>query len=150
MAFLQFPKVLLTKIFDTAEEVNLGSFKATDSQELEHIRVIIFRNGTAGGSETFTLKVYSSSDLTSAVATSDVVTYSTVTNNLSWVRFDFNRENINKEITYFATLTPASYTRNADTFYFGVPFDFPDPIYGTFSGTNFTDHGIAMQIFGFK
>lgn len=150
MAYLQFPDTLLMKTFDTAERVELGTFQTTDNQELRHIRVNLFQSGTPGGFEELTLNLHTSSDFTGTYASSDTVLMSDVTDNLSWVRFDFGRININKNLTYFSTMTTANYTRNGDTFFIALAYDFPVPIYSAGANTNFTDHMLASQIFGFK
>jgi len=150
MAYLQFPKQLLMKTFDTGERVELGGFQTTDNQELRHIRVNLFQNGTPGGLEELTLNLHTSNDFTGTYASSNTVLMSDVTDNLSWVRFDFARPNINKNLTYFATMTTANYTRNADVFYIALAYDFPFPIYTAGANTNFTDHLLASQVFGFK
>ena len=150
MAFLDFPKQLLVKTIDTSEVLNLGGFQVAESEERQYARVLIYRNGTAGGSETLQVKTHVNTDFSQSYADSNVVSLSSVSTNLTWIRFDFNRENWNKNLTYYLSLTVNNYTRNADVFYLGVPFDFPYPVYGDYSGTNYTDHTLAVQLFGYK
>ena len=116
------------KTIDTAEDVDLGGFYSTSKFELSNMRLLIYKNGTPGGSETATIKLYPNEDFDVPTYTSDVFTFSNIPDFgefwIGWVRFDFNREVINLDadgdFPYFPRLEMANYTRNADTFYFST------------------------------
>jgi hypothetical protein len=153
MAFLQFPSVLLIKTFDTAEIVNLGSFKLSESGELEHIQSWVYIKGTPAGNERIRLRVHTTSDTSRVYAQSDWVAASDLgANFLGWVRFDFSLQNMNKNFFYWISAETQNYTRNADTLYFGITYDYPFPTYttGVSDPSNYTDYPLATKIFVVK
>lgn len=135
MAYGQFAKIKVVNVFDSDEDILLGSFKPAHNSELKHIRSEILIHGNLSSSERFRIKIGLTDDSTAAYATSDWVLASAFDDSsaskdwIGWVRFDFNRENINKNETYNVWLEIDNYTRNADTFYAGVIFDYPFPTY---------------------
>lgn len=152
MAFLQFPDTHLIKTIDTAETIEIGKFKMVDHQEFRYVRVLLYQNGTPGGTENMQMRLHTGDDLTAVYATSNTVQLSAVTDNLSLVRFDFERPNINKNLTYTVSMVVNNYTRNADTYYLGVSYDFPNSTYSTITASedNYTSHPLKMELFGFK
>jgi hypothetical protein len=162
MAFGQFSEQQVVKTIDTGEEILVGAFKLPAQQELKHIRLGIYINGVSsmGGSETMQLKINSDPLGTKTIFSSDVISINSTTiptlgstNWLGLVRFDFERQSINPNITYYPSLVVNNYTRNADTYYISGRYDFPAPAYPdliTGNPNNFTDHPIIMQIFGFS
>jgi len=160
MAYGQFPETLLVKSIDTSETVELGQFQPTANGEIAHIRAHMFKHGTIGGSESVTISIHTSSDLTTAYATSDAVTFATIQNSsnlnttgdwIGWFRFDFNRENLNKNQTYYVSCTLTNYTRNSDTYYAGLVYDFPYPTYDPASSiTNYTLAPLGMKWFAYQ
>lgn len=162
MAFLNFAENQLITVMDTSDTIDFGAFQAEESMEIAHIRAAIYVQGTAsaGGSETLQLRLHTSTDLTASYAQSNVVTLDSIITDIGganqgvigWARFDFSRENINKELNYQVSAVATNYTRNADTFYIGFLRDFPFPIYsgGLTPPTFYGDHLLGMQIFGYK
>lgn len=152
MALQNFHNKLFCRIFDTSEEINCGAFQVTDNQELRHIRVLILIYGGVPTTETLTLKLHSESSLSSLYATSDSISLSDVaqTTNywIGYVRFDFDRINLNKNNTYWVNITTGNYTRNSNTYYLGYVFDWP---VGTYNDDTTTPMSNAnMQIFGYR
>lgn len=153
MAYLKFPSILKIKTADTSEIVNLGKYKVNQNEEIAYARPGIYVHGTPGGSETLQLRIHTGDDLTAVYASSNTVSLSGFTTdyNLGVIRFDFNRQNINKNLFYTHSIVINNYTRNADTFYIGFIMDFPDvnKIYSSVS--NPTDgEPAALQLFGYK
>lgn len=148
MAYSNFFEGKVVNVFDSNETNELGQFQPGANGELGHIRCELFVHGTLSGSERVRCKISLTSDDTAPYATSDWVTCSTFDDSdgsndwLGWVRFDFNRENINNNETYYIWLESDSYTRNADTFYIGTVFDSP---YATY--TDDTDHSESTYAF---
>jgi len=153
MSFLNFANELYVKTFDSTEAPRMGSFSLATSGELQYIRTVLFINGVSslGGSEQVRIKLYGDSDhanllYTSAWSSISDITDIGSTNWIGYFRLDFSKENLNANITYYVSIETQNYTRNADTFYLGVPYDFPFPIYDN-SQDLFVDHPLAMQIF---
>ena len=155
MSFTDFAETQYIKSIDTSETPRMGSFKVATSGELKYMRVKLYVNGTLGGSEQIRLNICGDAACTSALITSDWSDISdivdedgvaTTGNWLGWVRIDFSRENINKNITYYVSAEFNNYTRNAETFWLGLSYDFPYSIYDN-SESLFYNHPLAMEIF---
>lgn len=151
MSLKDFAKVQYVKTIDTSEVIKIGSFKDISNGELAHIRLLFYIKGLLSGTEKFRTKVYSDAGFTQLLYTSSWSDFSTasVGNWLGWIRSDFARENINKNLTYYVSCELTGYTRNADTFYIGVARDWPWPIYDN-SENLFYNHPYAMQLFTYK
>lgn len=150
MAFTQFPNEAVVETFETSEVVKLSRFTLATATELLYVTLRILKVGTAGGSETLTLKVFGSSDYTgTAVATSSAFTLSTIsgltTNWIGDVRFTFARQNLSAA-TYYLALTTANYTRNGDTFYLGAVQEWPY----TFNTITTFQAGAQFAVIGYR
>jgi len=159
MSIKNFSEDKYIKTFDADEEIRMGGFSLASggSGPIGNIRVFLYiQDFTAlGGSETLTLKIYTSTQYLNAYITSSVVNLSDISfdtsdpakeNWLGYLRFDFNDEWLNEKFTYYPTITIANYTPNADAFYIGLAYDYPDPVYDN-GGSFFYNQSIAMQIF---
>lgn len=122
--FLQFPTPLAIKTLDTSETYEVCKFTVGESQELKHARIMIYKHGTAGGSETMTMRIYGAAGSIGLVDTSSAASLASAgasgTYTLNWFRFDFNRKPLLAGLSYYAVLSTANYTRNSDTYYLGV------------------------------
>jgi hypothetical protein len=157
---LQFNDYQLIKTIDTSETLEIGQLTPKNNSEIAHIRLCMFKTGTMPSNTTATCNIHTSSDLTTAYASSTAVTMldaeaadelNTSTAWISWIRFDFARENLNKNISYYVSLTTANYTRSGDTFYMGVAYGYPYPTYDPSSNIlNYTDGPLAMQWFAYQ
>lgn len=150
MSIQQYAQKQIVKTLDTGELASVGSFSTVDHTELRYVRLWFFKHGAEGGSERLRLKVCSDAELSK-------VLYSSAWANLAdaeiaddywmgWLRFDFEREHINKNLTYYLALETASYTRTAD-YYLSLVRDWATPIYAI------GDSGAlptAMQIYGYE
>lgn len=159
MAIKQFSEYQYIKVMDTAEIVKLGGFQLSTSNELKYIRVLTFINGTLGGSENLRINIYGDAGHSKKIFSSNWINLNNqIENELgaivtgNWfglLRFDFERQNINKNIRYYASVESNSYTRNGDTFYIGFSHDYPFPRYS--SGANAAyESNIAFEIFGYE
>lgn len=158
MSFLNFANIQYFKTFDSAEEVRMGTFQVDNNCELKYIRVLFLMYAVAsrGGTERIRTKVYSDIEHTTVLYTSDWVSVNlTNISNLAdshswlgWLRTDFSKQNMNKNIPYYLSCQIDNYTRNADAFYCGLSYDFPHPIYDN-GETSFRYHPLAACIFGY-
>lgn len=135
MAYKQFFEGKQVLAFDSNETNELGQFQPRNNGELGHIMCDLFVHGTPGGTERMRVHIASVDDVDNPYASSDWVDVADFDDSdgsndwLGWVRFDFNRENIDNDLTYYIWLEADNYTRNGDTFYLGVCWDFPSPTY---------------------
>lgn len=151
MSTKNFSKVNFIKSIDTGEEVRCGGFKLKNHGELDHIRPLIYIQGLLSGTERLRAKLYEDSNHTKLLATSQwtiPLVNATLGNWRGLIRIDFNKENINKNITYYIGLELTGYTRNGESFYIGVARDWPYPIYKiTPTPQWFYQHPLAVEIF---
>jgi len=152
MAFLDFPNQLQVKVLDseTNDAAQLGSFTMSEETELNNIRVCLVKHGPAVGSEVLRIKLALSNDVTRAVVVSDDVAVDDISTSdffVGWVKFDFERQHLDPNLTYFAFLEYENYVRDEETFYIAYCFD------DVFAVNDFNasdDFGAAMQILGYK
>jgi hypothetical protein len=133
MAFTPFNDKQTFLVYDTSDSyLNIGSFVVTSNQWLRHIQTNIFIKGTLGGSETMIFKIYSRQNSVTALYSSNTVSLSAIGSYTpSWfgnIFFDFDDKPLNKNITYYARIYIANYTRNSNTFYIGINLDWPFPV----------------------
>jgi hypothetical protein len=158
MAFKDFSEKMYFKVFDTSETINIGSFDTTQNGELGHLRALVYVKGTLVGSEQIRFTVYPAESSTSAMYTSDWMDISgivdengnSVTGN--WVgllKIDFNREHIDSDIEYFLKAELNNYTRDNNTYYIALGFDFPLYVYDN-SENYFYDHPLKHEIFLYR
>lgn len=139
--FDQFARDQYIRVMETNEEAPLGAYEITNPIELDQILVWVNVEGTPGGSETLQVHVYGSSEAETPLASSDVVTLSSVVFNegesdefsgvgnfIGYIPFTYNRESLGAN-TYHLRLEADNYTRNSDTYYIGYVFDNPEAIY---------------------
>lgn len=158
MAFLDFSEEQYVKTFETGELIRMGSFSTVEDGELAHMRALMYIRGTLAGSEQFRMSVYSCHQYKGLIAQSSWVDLSGITdengstitgNFLGMIRVDFNRENINKNNTYYVLAELQNYTENFPTFEIGLSYDFPSPRYAT-GETIFYNTNLAFEIFTYR
>lgn len=151
MAITNFPTPLAFKVLETSTTEELGTVQAGEDFELAYMRVLLYIAGTYGGSETLTAHLYSEND--TLLYSSSAVTLSQITGIgadwLGWLRFDFSRENIKSGTTFKLKMTSTNYTRNGDTYYLGIGFDWSDPAL-TNSANDGINYGIYAPMYGYK
>jgi hypothetical protein len=145
MSIKDFAKNLYMKTFDTNETNLMGSFKALKNGELKYVRALLYVHGALAGTEKVRIKIYSDSLYENLLYVSDWSPLQD-TEWLGWLRFDFHRENINKNIEYWIAAEITGYTRNADLMYVAQSFDFPWPVYEN-GEDYFYNHPLAFQLF---
>lgn len=159
MSIKNFSEDKYIKTFDADEEIRMGSFSldSGSSGPIGNIRVFLYiQDFTAlGGNESISMKIYTSAEYSNSYITSDTALLSSISfdtsdplkeNFLGYIRFDFNNEYLNQNFTYYPTVTISNYTPSGDTFYIGMAYDYPDPVYDN-GGSFFYNQSIAMQIF---
>lgn len=153
MAYLQFGSKQVVKVVDSDEIVSLGQYKFSSNSELKYSRINLLIIGIPGGNERCRLRLHSSTVTSSNYAVTDWVQLSDITNDLSFIRFDWDRPNINKNQWYTVTFEIENYTRDNDDYYLGLLYDNPYyPIYVPSAGGSyhFTDLTLAVQHFGYQ
>lgn len=134
MAHGQFPDEFYVKALETGVTERLCKFVPDIDMELSHIVLTFLKNGTAVGSESMTLKIFSSWNYDKPVLASSSARLLSATeaeNSESWVgrlRFDFDRINLEAGVSYYLAISTSNYTRTP-TFYLGAVLDWPDQIY---------------------
>lgn len=155
MAFADFAETQYVKTVDTGETPRLGAFSTAENGELKYMRVKLYIKGTLSGSEQIRLKIYGDSSFSSLLYTSSWSSISNVTDEngaavtgdwIGVIRTDFNNENINQNMTYYLEAEFANYTRNSDSFYIGLLYDFPFPVFDN-NEPLFYNHPLAFEIF---
>lgn len=126
MPFTQFPEFTWIRTIDTNEQVDLATITPSRTMELIHIRPLIYRQGSATANLQLTL--HTSTNYNVTYASSNTVassTWGSGTNYLGWIRFDFNREVLRANQTYYLTMKTSSYTGTSSVF-FALTFDSPN------------------------
>lgn len=156
MALTNFPSTRGLRLIDTNEQVPWAVMTPEEHSELEYIRLYIFKKGTAGGSETFQCVITTQTvDITSYYASSNTVNLSdwtSETNFIGWCRFDFNKENFNRNQTYYIYLKTANYTNNQDTYYLAGVYDSPESTNATKADSphHIIEHSLAFEKYFYK
>ena len=133
MSIQQFNKTQWIKVLEDSSE-SVGSFTCDHSFQLWNMRLQLYKHGIPSGSELIQIELYSEQAATSPIYTSNVVSLSDVTDQISgdyvltWLRFDFDGVNIWANEDYYIKIVTANYTRSADTYYLGFTLDYPTPI----------------------
>jgi len=153
MAFQDFAADQYIKTVDTGEEIRVGSFQTIKNLELKYIRLTIYIDGAIPTNEQVRVNIYSDIGTTSKIFSSEWSNLSEINGVssrwLGWVRTDFDRQNINKELIYYPTIELNNYTRVPGSYYIGFCYDFPFPIYDN-SEDLFYNHPLQMQLFGYS
>lgn len=158
MAFKDFPANQYVKTFETNELVRMGSFQTNENGELKYIRALMYIRGNLAGNEQFRIRLFPTNLYETSIATSSWMSLSNIVdeNNIAllgnfvgMIRCDFNRENINKNNTYYVQAELQNYTANYPTFEIGLAYDFPGPRYAI-GETKFYKANLAFEIFTYR
>lgn len=130
MGWLQFPSVMHFKTIDTSEKVDVASFTLATDNQIKYGRIMLYINGISVTTEQIRLNVNPSETNANPIFSSDWADLADITthtgdNWIGWVRLDFNEEHLDSDVTYTIQLETNNYTRNADTAYLGISFDWP-------------------------
>jgi hypothetical protein len=153
MAFLNFSENLYVKEMDSNEETGLGGMSPAVNGDLAHMRVFVYIKGTIGGSETIKVNFYGDELTNNLLFSSSKSNLSNINpspnNYLGWVKVDFDRQPLNKNITYYPSLQLENYTRNGETYVIGIVYDWPAPTYAT--GVNIVSNAsYGFQVFMYQ
>lgn len=146
MSFLNFSENLFALIWNTSETLVISKLEITEKLILEHIRVRTYIKCAVTGS--VKLEVYKYGSTTKLFESNLVNIQDIGADFLGNVRFDFGSNNMALGI-YEVKASVSGYTRNADTSYFSLLYDFPVKIYPNVN-THFDEHSIAIEVFGKK
>lgn len=150
MGFYPIHKTQVVKTLGTDERAHLGGYRLKRDMELAHIRLVIYKHGTAAGDEKLRLGLYSRADLAGPVALSNWVDVADFAEDDYWtglVRFDFAREFLDADSIYHLGIEADEYTRGGQAFYLAVVADWPDPVNVPQSGSGY--FAAAAHFFGF-
>jgi hypothetical protein len=161
MSYLQFPKTGVVAVLDTGDKLDLGGFQPATNGELRHVIINMMKVGTLSGSVACKIGLHLSDDFSTSYAESDQFFISAIESEVdgsdktrwrAWVRFDFNRPNLNKNQLYRLSLQLPNYTRNGDTFYIGAIKDDPNnPIYANgVSGLHEINLPLAKSVMSYQ
>lgn len=143
-------KVQIIKSFDTAEEILFGGFQLTENKELAHIIGHFYLEGALPTTETMQLKICSDEDGTVVLFSSNAVNLSDAEGITSrkffTIRFDFSRQNINKNYRYYPKLVLTNYTRTAG-YYIGALLDWPNQV--NVNANNAFNRPIKYEVHGY-
>lgn len=143
MSVFNFPENQFVRIFNENEKVKISTI-SINSCEIGNVRMKVFLKGNRS-SEKLKL-IFCPKGITTSLFESDEVNLSSIAPNFyGLVRFDFQRNNIAQgEYDIYAEVL--SYSRNGNTDYVSLVYDFPVAIYDN-SEQNFDGHPIALEVF---
>jgi len=155
MSIQYFPATQFFYVFQANEEAVIGSF--TDkTTELYYMQLSCFISEvTSIGTDRMRIKIYSDANKNNLLYTSSWSDFSSITDigSTNWrglIRVDFNRENINSELTYYWAVQMDNYTPTA-TYEIGFGSAWPWPRYGTSpAASTFQDFPADVGIFGYE
>lgn len=127
MGVTNFSDLQFIRLLGTNEEAQLGSFSTARDYSLQFLRVLMYKQGTEGGSETFRLNMYGDSDFDTPIFQSSSAALADgnlATNFFGWIRFDFDDQHLNDAVTYYPTIEMSSYTMT-DSFFLSYVMDWP-------------------------
>lgn len=150
MSAEQFCGTFYTKFINDGVTEKLGSFDLESHMELKYIMLTMFCAMTPT-TEQARLKIYPDVLLSGTpIATSDwrnLSTFITSGQKYGFMRFDFNRQYLNKNVTYYLTMETQNYVRTS-THYMTVKLDWDvDDIHTSLSATS---RAAQMRIIGYK
>lgn len=151
MAFLDFPDTLKVKTFDDDEEVAAGAFTFPDHMEIAHARLVVYKHGSHAGTERLRVNIYSDSAYSNLMHQSDwseiadIDGIDAIDYWIGWLRFDFDREHVNLNYTYYIAVEIDGYTRDSDAYYIAGVLDWPLE-----HMTHVADQGLALVFYGYR
>ena len=152
MGFGQFPQDQYLIIVTDDQPTQAGSLVPGSDIELGHITCRLFKLGAHSGSETLQLHIYGNEDLSTPIASSAEVAVSeidslTSSNWIGRVRFDFNREQLDSDNTYYFGIQVNNYTYSEGSYYWAWSLDWPDDVNTPASAVT---RGIQASVLGYS
>jgi len=153
MGFLDFPESQYFVCPSDDDPTPIGSFNDTEAIELQYIMTTIQKVGAHAGDERMRLQIYPNNDYDAVLYSSDWFDVSDFENisSSSWignVRFDFDRNHLRADTTYYLALQLDNYVDPGDeSYYWGIALDWPDPV-NAYDEAN--KAGAQASIIGYK
>ena len=152
MAFLQFPTDQYYIVVTDDEPTQAGEFVLTEDIELGQIQCRLQKIGAHAGTETLQVHIYGNSDLSTPLCSSTAVSMAdidslTSSNWVGYVTFDFNREYLDSDNTYYMGVQVNNYTYSVGVYEWGYALDWPDDIN---TADIATKRGLQAAIIGYS
>ena len=129
---MSYPATEYWKVFETAEVVLAGGATFIETAELAQVIVTMYKHGVAAGTETMRVKLYHDAALTKLYATGE---WTDLIGGHAGATYWRGRIPLNFAVgsypfvqpgqEYFVAIETASYTRNGETFFVSLGFDWP-------------------------
>jgi hypothetical protein len=152
MAYTQFAQDQYFIVSTDDVFTEAGNFTLTESMEVGHIVCTLFKLGAHAGSESLQIGIFGNKDLSVPVALSDSVAMADIDTLTAsgWagrVRFDFDRQHLDDENTYYLGVRINNYTFADGSYYWAWALDWPDDINTYAVGTK---RGLQFSLLGYK
>jgi len=134
MSYFQFPAVNKLKIIDASGE-HIGAFQVADDQDLEHLTIGVYIQGTVAPGCRARISLYGAERYDSPLAVSDWADLE----ESSWIgniRFDFNGFPLDSSNTYQMRVETQNYTRNGSTHFISCVCDYGSSVSNRVSANN--------------
>src|SRR3990167_9130273 len=136
MAFEDLADEQFVSVFDSSGLLRMGSVNLLLNEEAGFWSAKVFIKNSIQNivTERIRLHIYSDAKYRNIIYSSnwrnlvDIETLDPLKDWIGWVRLDFNKENLNKDITYYIACEIDNYVY-AEPFYIGLMYDFPVPVY---------------------
>lgn len=139
MAFTQFSQVGYFRVLESDTTTKLVIFDLQDGTELKHVMLTVFIRGLIASPFDMRLKIYGKDIIETAEITSQWATISmtTLSSDPAYTQnwygnfyLDFGGEPLNPNSLYYMACETSGYTRNANSFYVAINFDWDSPVNG--------------------
>lgn len=156
MAFKDFSEYQYERDMDTGEIIKMGSLKVGEAVQLLYMRIMMAIHGVFSGTEQVRVNIYADEGQSKKMFSSSWSNLNTIVNasdsviSGNWIgmlRMDFDRQNLNPNIRYYAGVESQNYVASFDTFYISFCHDYPFPRYATGAGIYY-ETNLAFEIFG--
>jgi hypothetical protein len=139
------PSTAYVKCMETDEVAKAGSIDLTEHTELHAIRVLLYKYGLIVTTERMRAKIYTDSDYTKLLYTSDWADVADVGAGefWGWMRLDFDRKFLHKLQTYYVAIEVGNYTYS-DSSFLALSLDWP------VQQNTGSVQALAMQIYGYR
>lgn len=153
MTLVNYNKYSAVKTIDTGEDILLGGFKFDSDFDVIHMVLFILVQGGPVTTEQMKIEVHGEENCVSKLFESNTINIMDINSTSSvwrgYVRFDFNYQNINKDIYYYLRLVTTNYTRGLNVL--ATFFDWEDVINlhdGLDTVIAFTDRSQKVAFYG--
>lgn len=148
---MSYPATQFWKVFETDEVVNGGGATFASDAQLAQVVVTMYKQGVVDGTERMRALLYHDASLTKLYATGDWTdladTFDDATNWRGDVPLDFSegsRPFVEAGQVYYVAIEVDQYTRNGETLYLSLAYDWPLPIN---DNTDIPYYALAMAFY---